>query len=703
VYVVSAYVEASSLQEFQLTYEQSARILVKVCEAIEAAHAKGILHRNLKPTNIWLDGDGNPLVADFWPASRVPPGPEFLAPEQAAGNLKAVSRATDVYALGATLYYALTQHLPFPGESPEIVRRKVVDHELVPPRSWDKSMPLALEAIILKAMAREPERRYATVGQFGVDLRNYLERMPVAALVERSRKRATALVGAAAVLVLLAAGAWAILRTPAKPAPPPVANVPDDKPDAPLATKPSDQTPHPPPDLKPPEKTDDPPVEPAAPAPGKPAIPPSLLEELRALAGAHRHYLDSYFLPEERARVAELAKAGVADDGDLAWLRQRALGEVGAAIRADRETIDAIAAEGNAHAATLQREPGDPAAREALGFARAPSGFWRRETAASATAEGIRFEGRTYTRQQLRSTLLTRGYVHLNGAWCRRRGWTHAPAVKDLKVTLNGADVFTVYESRIETIHDPFSKINLQVKRFTPKSTYFGASDGEVVVTVDAPADFVECKVRAAAAVVGEGAVELWLSVPATAERAKLYAIAKGRHEEMVDVTPLVRGKRAFTLVAKLASPSDGRERRGARFLPSDAADGAPLDVRASLADPDAVITKLLGPEAPGPDPAQVRALVAQAADRLVGEKTTFAEALDRLRAEASMLVYEPQVETPMEYEGAARAIVDPLAFDPSKAPEKLASWWDGLTLPQRRGFAAWFGLWCAREGTRKK
>jgi len=691
LYVATAHVEAATAQEFQLTYEQSARVLIKVAEAVQAAHDKGILHRAIKPTNIFITDSGEPLLADFAPASRPPLSFDFAAPEQAAGSAKALGRATDVYALGATLYYLVTQHLPFPGESPQAIAKKIVEGDLVPPHAWDKAVPPPLEAIILKAMSREPEKRYLAASQLAADLRNWLERLPVAALAERSRRRLGLSAGALAAALLVAAGAWAMLRPPVRP-PAPVAVVPEEKPPE---QKPADQTPHPPPEQRPPDRPPDVPVPPPEKPPEKPAIADTAVAQLRELLALHRHYLETYFLPEERARIEDLVKTGRADADDAAFLRGRVLGEIAPAVRADLEAIAGID--------ELRADPDNAGLRRKHGFARAPSGQWRREIA--ATPEGISYEGRTYTRHALRELLLSRGFVLLNGQWCRKRAWTSAPPVhgRDRRgITLTHADTFAVYDSRLEKIADPFSKIEVQVKRFTPRSHYFGAIDGEVSVVVEAPHDLFECQVRAAGAVAGEGSLEVWLRVDATGERRKLYELSKGASEEFHDVSSFLRGRRRFTVIASLKSRDDGRERTAARFLPSDAADGAPLEVRGQAAEPDANLTALLGGEAPGPAPDEVRRLLAASAERLVGEETKLADACDKVRTEAVMLKVEAPVDTPLEYEGIARSIGDPLAWDPSKADSKLAAWWSEQPLAKRRAFAAWFGLWCARERTRR-
>ncbi len=714
VYVAMPLLEASTLQEFQLSYDQAARIMVKVAEAIEAAHARGVLHRNLKPTNIFLNDEGEPLVSDFMPPSRPPAGPEFLSPEQVGGNSRSVGRACDVYGLGATLYYLLSQHLPFPGDTPGAIARKIGEHELVPPCKWEPAIPPALEAIVLKAMAHEPERRYASAAQFALDLRNWVENMPVAAFAERTRRRVFATVALAATIAIVVALGWMFTRPGPKPGP--------------VATTPTNTSVEPPPDTTerlvpdadahppPPTQLPDPVTETAPPPPTtvevptqKPELSAALLAALREnIAGTHRHYRETYFLPGERVRLDELTRAGRGDADDVAFLRGRVLGEIGGAMRSDEESIESIAASGIeadvAHADALRRDPGNTAARAGLGYVRASSGFWRRDAVAKETKEGIEFEGRKYTRDALKQLLTSRGFVQLNSEWCKRRAWTSVPPVhgKGRQVTLSSAELFTVYDAKLETIHDPFSKVNVQVKRFTPKSHYYGAIDGEAAVRIEAPGDLVECTVRAASKIVGEGTVEVWLVVDATGVSLRLYELTTGRNEEFIDISSQVKGKRAFTIVAKLKSRDEGRERRAARFLPSESAEGVPLEVRGVVGEPQPGLAKLLGAESTGRSTEDVRRLVVAIAERFVREETLFSESLVKVRAEASMLKYDGVLETPMEYEGIGRAIGDPLTYDFEKQDAKLVTWWSEQTVAKRRAFATWFGLWCAQEAARR-
>jgi serine/threonine-protein kinase len=226
------------------------RRFLDVCNAVHYAHMRGILHRDLKPGNIILGKHGEALVVDWGlakPMGRDEPAtgdsgemklvpsvasdapetlpgsalgtPAFMSPEQAAGTLGRLGVRCDVYSLGATLYYVLTGRSPFEGEVGDVLR--AVEAGRFPrPCQHDASIDRGLEAICLKAMAREPEDRYDTPRALANDLERWLADEPVAAwsepLVRQAqrwmRRHRTAVTAAAlAGLVLIGAlglGYW---------------------------------------------------------------------------------------------------------------------------------------------------------------------------------------------------------------------------------------------------------------------------------------------------------------------------------------------------------------------------------------------------------------------------------------------------------------------------------------------------------------
>jgi hypothetical protein len=173
---------------------EAARLLAEVCEALEYAHGHGVIHRDIKPGNILLGPDGIPKLTDFGLAvrpDRMPAGsmeaegvvgtPAYMAPEQARGEARAITNRSDVYALGATLYFALTGQPPFRGSTFSGVIGQVLRADPAPPSSLRTSVDRDLEAICLKAMQKDPDRRYGSAREMARDLRNFLGGRPVTA------------------------------------------------------------------------------------------------------------------------------------------------------------------------------------------------------------------------------------------------------------------------------------------------------------------------------------------------------------------------------------------------------------------------------------------------------------------------------------------------------------------------------------------
>jgi formylglycine-generating enzyme required for sulfatase activity/tRNA A-37 threonylcarbamoyl transferase component Bud32 len=217
---------------------------VDVCNAIAYAHSKGVLHRDLKPDNVMLGKYGETLVVDWGLAKAIGrpdpslhpdeepvapasggsgvetlPGkalgtPQFMSPEQAAGELERLGPQSDVYSLGATLYTVLTGRLAFEDRDVGAVLQKVLRGEFPPPRQVDQRVPRPLEAICLKAMAHKPDDRYATPRALAEDVERWLADEPVSAWREpwtaRARRwaaRHRTGVTAAAVAILVATAA----------------------------------------------------------------------------------------------------------------------------------------------------------------------------------------------------------------------------------------------------------------------------------------------------------------------------------------------------------------------------------------------------------------------------------------------------------------------------------------------------------------
>ncbi|MBI4612329.1 MAG: protein kinase [Planctomycetes bacterium] len=234
-FLVMEYVPGRSLEavlaEGRPRFRAAAELLQKVAQGVACAHEAGIVHRDLKPANVLVTASGEPKVADFGLAhvedaqsalTRTGAAigtPYYMAPEQVAGSAGRISARTDVFALGTILYEALAGRRPFPGKTASEVYARITAADPPPLSRLARSVPRELEWIALRALEKDPARRYADAGAFAGDLGRWLAGLPVEArpvsalgrLWRRAvRRRAVVLSAAVALLASLCLAGVAI-------------------------------------------------------------------------------------------------------------------------------------------------------------------------------------------------------------------------------------------------------------------------------------------------------------------------------------------------------------------------------------------------------------------------------------------------------------------------------------------------------------
>jgi serine/threonine protein kinase len=183
-YIVLEYVTGESLgrilsREKKLPLADALRLAEEIANALDYAHAQGVVHRDIKPANILITDEGHAKIADLGIAKlnlshqtspgRVVGTPAYMAPEQLSGE--PVDGRSDLFSLGVILYAMVTGHSPFPGSSATTVCFKVVNRVPVPVSAMDLDLPRALDTVISRAMAKDPNSRYQRGSDFAADLR----------------------------------------------------------------------------------------------------------------------------------------------------------------------------------------------------------------------------------------------------------------------------------------------------------------------------------------------------------------------------------------------------------------------------------------------------------------------------------------------------------------------------------------------------
>src|ERR1700741_699441 len=186
-YITMELVEGKSLQVLldeghAFPLPRTLRIMEQTCNALQFAHERNVVHRDIKPANLMLTADDTVKITDFGTAKILQFGtvqqtahvmgtPSYMSPEQVKG--RAVDGRSDIFSLGVMLYEMLTGEKPYPGQNITTVIYKIVNEEPVPPKQIDPAIHAGISAVVLKALAKDPDTRYQSCREMLEDLRNY--------------------------------------------------------------------------------------------------------------------------------------------------------------------------------------------------------------------------------------------------------------------------------------------------------------------------------------------------------------------------------------------------------------------------------------------------------------------------------------------------------------------------------------------------
>lgn len=187
-YIVMEFIDGKTLKELiveekRLNWNSAAKIAIEICKALDCAHRNNIIHRDIKPHNVLVTKEGMVKVTDFGIAkasnsvtitnsSKVMGSAHYFSPEQAKGSF--VDTRTDIYSLGIVMYEMVTGRVPYDAESPVSIALKHIQEPAVPPIQVNDTIPESFNRIILKAIEKEPIRRYQNVKELMFDLKAVL-------------------------------------------------------------------------------------------------------------------------------------------------------------------------------------------------------------------------------------------------------------------------------------------------------------------------------------------------------------------------------------------------------------------------------------------------------------------------------------------------------------------------------------------------